>query len=301
MLRRDTVRFLWIAALLASCSSAPEGSRDDSVLAISLQEKGEGVEGGSAESRWPNASIPNAPLPNAPLPNAPLPNAPQGEPAILVELFTSQGCSSCPPADELLGELDAKLDAKIIPLSFHVDYWNYIGWRDPFSSKRWSSRQKTYAKKISNGRGYTPQLVVNGVGHVVGSRFEAIRGEVRRQSKNSSVVAFEGGFELVDRNEVKVSIDSSLGSVASAKLVVALYENGLETTVTRGENRGRSLQNNYVVRDLQELGALRQGLRHQEAVFAIDSEWQEANLGVVVFAQDLQSLEVVGVQRLERL
>lgn len=289
------MRVLWIAAFLASCSSTPEGSREDSALAISQPEKSEGVEGGSAESRA------NAPRPTASRPDTPLPNASKREPAILVELFTSQGCSSCPPADELLGELDAKLDAKIIPLSFHVDYWNYIGWRDPFSSKRWSSRQKKYAKRISNGRGYTPQLVVNGAGHAVGSQFAAIRGEVLRQSNNSSVITFSGGFELAGRNKVKVSIDSSLESVVSAQLIVALYENGLETTVARGENRGRSLQNNYVVRDLQELGTLRQGLRHQEAVFAVDSEWQEANLGVVVFAQNPQSLEVVGVRRLERL
>jgi hypothetical protein len=254
------------------------------------------VAGGSAESSGTNASLPNARLGNARLGNARL-----GASAILVELFTSQGCSSCPPADELLGELDAKLDAKIIPLSFHVDYWNYIGWRDPFSSERWSSRQKAYARKLSNGRGYTPQLVVNGSGHVVGSRFAAIRGQVLGQSKNSSAVALEGDFEVAERNELKVSIDSSLGSVVSAQLIVALYENGLETTVIRGENRGRSLQNNFVVRDLQELGTLRQGQNHHEAVFAIDSDWQAANLGVVVFAQDPQSLAVVGVQRLERL
>jgi hypothetical protein len=273
------VRFLWIAAFLVSCASTPDGSREDSASGIAQPESSEEGAGKSVRGQR-------------------LREAPIGESAILVELFTSQGCSSCPPADELLGALDARLEANIIALSFHVDYWNYIGWRDPYSSKRWSSRQKKYARKISNGRGYTPQLVVNGAGHAVGSRFPAIKNEVEKQYKSFAKVFFEGEFELVDNAEVKVTIETSRPDKTPANLMVALYESGLQTSVTRGENQGQNLRNDFVVRDLQDLGVLAQGTNRQDAVFAIDSDWQQANLGVVVFAQDPQSLRVVGAQRL---
>jgi hypothetical protein len=93
--------------------------------------------------------------------------APEASP-IIIELFTSQGCSSCPPADRLLKRLAG--DPRVIPLSFHVDYWNYIGWTDPFSSKRWSERQQGYARAFRSNRIYTPQLVVSGRTGASGSR-----------------------------------------------------------------------------------------------------------------------------------
>src|SRR5262245_2326035 len=92
---------------------------------------------------------------------------------VVVELFTSQGCSSCPPADRLLGELvrdGAIADRPVIALSFHVDYWNRLGWTDPFSRPAWSARQQAYADAMRDGRVYTPQLVIAGRSHVVGSR-----------------------------------------------------------------------------------------------------------------------------------
>ena len=92
------------------------------------------------------------------------------DPAVLVELFTSQGCSSCPPADRLLGELPAAVDGvQVLPLAFHVDYWDDLGWRDPFSSADWTARQNGYARSLGAGRIYTPQLVVQGSADVVGS------------------------------------------------------------------------------------------------------------------------------------
>ena len=279
------VRFLWVAAFLVSCSSTPEGSRDDSVRGLSkppLQQSDVGssqANEGTAMGGTPS-------------------RAPRADSAILVELFTSQGCSSCPPADALLGSLDDKLQANVIPLSFHVDYWNYIGWQDPYSSKRWSARQKKYAKRISNGRGYTPQLVVNGAGHAVGSRLGAIK-EVVRQSKNTSLVGIEGAFTTDGDAGLEVFVQTTLSSSVSVNLMVALYESGLQTSVPRGENRGRTLQNDFVVRELRDLGALAQGVQSHSVAIAVDHDWQRENLGVVVFAQDTKSLRVVGVQRLQ--
>ncbi len=232
-----------------------------------------------------------------PLAKEPLAKEPRAEAAVLVELFTSQGCSSCPPADELLRALDSKLEANIIPLSFHVDYWNYIGWRDPYSSKRWSARQKTYANAISNGRAYTPQLVVNGAEHAVGSRFEAIKDVVATQLANSSQVTFVGGFERTNDREIIVRTQALNPHAASANLMIAVYENDLQTSVARGENNGKKLRNDFVVRELQDLGPLANGTTQHKAAFAIARDWRRENLGVVVFAQDQQSLIVTGAKQ----
>jgi len=101
-----------------------------------------------------------------------LPGATSASGPVVVELFTSQGCSSCPPADRLLSKLsrDPRLAGRVIPLAFHVDYWDYIGWRDPFASPRWSQRQKDYARVFRSNRIYTPQLVVSGSTEGVGSQ-----------------------------------------------------------------------------------------------------------------------------------
>src|SRR5690606_23106952 len=97
--------------------------------------------------------------------------SPSTAPPAVVEPFTSQGCSSCPPADALLPRLDdAAGPLEVVALAYHVDYWNDLGWRDPLSSPRWSERQRRYARRLPSGRVYTPQLVVAGREHVVGSR-----------------------------------------------------------------------------------------------------------------------------------
>src|SRR5690348_11228611 len=99
-----------------------------------------------------------------------------GNGPVVVELFTSQGCSSCPPADRLLSKLgeDPRFAGKVLPLSFHVDYWNSIGWQDPFSSARWSARQNDYARAFRSDRIYTPQTVVNGTSECVGNDERAV-------------------------------------------------------------------------------------------------------------------------------
>ncbi|MEM9863798.1 MAG: DUF1223 domain-containing protein, partial [Myxococcota bacterium] len=155
-----------------------------------------------------------------------------GRPVALVELFTSEGCSSCPPADEVLRGLDGE---GIIPLSFHVDYWNRLGWRDPFSDAAFTERQRAYARVFDEGRVYTPQAVVNGRFGLVGSRAAALRARIREASRLTGATVelslHRDGRELEVSHEVE-------GASAQAAVHLALVESQLETNVRRGENRG---------------------------------------------------------------
>ena len=110
--------------------------------------------------------------------------------AVLVELFTSQGCSSCPPADQMISNLGRERgDVEIIPLSFHVDYWNYIGWQDVFSSNKWSERQRQYTAALPGNRTYTPQLVVQGQVDCLGSNERCIRNAVARTASRPAAAS----------------------------------------------------------------------------------------------------------------
>jgi hypothetical protein len=161
---------------------------------------------------------------------------------VVLELFTSQGCSSCPSADEFLRKL-AK-DKRVIPLAFHVDYWNYLGWRDPFSSRDWSQRQSDYVRAMKLSGAYTPQLVINGSRQMVGSSafeiYRAIDEEAKRKSDARVTISPDG----VIRAQTK----------APAELILITYENGVVTKITRGENAGRTQTNDSIVRKLERLG-----------------------------------------------
>ncbi len=202
---------------------------------------------------------------------------------IVLELFTSQGCSSCPPADQLLGELGARDD--VIALSFHVDYWNYLGWEDPFSSARWSERQRQYAARLG-ARLYTPQLVVQGRTDLVGSDRKAVEREVARQRAAPRARLVAQAQRHGD--EITVSLERSRDDLLA---VIALYERGHRTAVDAGENRRRTLENDYVVR---ELAYVKRGDR---ATLTPSSAWR-GELGVVVMLQDPETWEVLAAQRL---
>lgn len=213
---------------------------------------------------------------------------------VLVELFTSQGCSSCPPADRLLTKLGK--DPRVIPLAFHVDYWNYIGWSDPFSSKAWSQRQQGYARAFNSNRIYTPQLVVAGRTHAVGSN----EAEVRQQIAQA-LAAEPAGRVTVSANP---SPDGRLTVKAGAKLVraaggpldlwVAIYETGLSTKVGAGENASRTLANDYVVRRLEKALTLPGPTDSAELVLGLDKRWNREHLGVAAFLQDPKTLAIQG-------
>ncbi len=166
---------------------------------------------------------------------------------VVLELFTSQGCSSCPKADELLGEIKEKHSSKnVIALSYHVDYWNYIGWKDPFSKKAFSDKQRAYSIKFNSSTIYTPQIVVNGEEHFVGSKREVMQNKLDVYSKKGVIDKIV--LDNVKRTKEKVHFNYNInGDMQSKHLRIALVINERETPVNRGENRNRVLKNFNIV------------------------------------------------------
>ena len=212
-------------------------------------------------------------------------------PAVVVEMFTSQGCSSCPPADRLMSELaraGAELDVDVVPLAFHVDYWNYIGWTDPFSSAAWTDRQRDHARALDLDTIYTPQAVVDGWLECVGSDRRDLRDRIERAAE-----ARRDGPEM--RFRVESSGENALDVViavgphpSSLDLFVAIFENGLVTEVGRGENAERTLTNDAVVRSLDRI----ERGRFSRTV-TLDPAWDRGSLGLAVFARDRSSGRIV--------
>lgn len=169
----------------------------------------------------------------------------------VLELFTSQGCSSCPPADRLLSAFVREHgESALFALSFHVDYWNHLGWRDPFSDAAFSARQRGYAARLSRGRVYTPQLVVNGGAETVGSRAAMVQALVQRALSPPPRPGPTITLWTRVRNraiEVRHRVD---GAPTDADLVLTLVQRRARTDVTRGENAAHTLRNTNVVRSL---------------------------------------------------
>ncbi len=223
---------------------------------------------------------------------------------VIVELFTSQGCSSCPPADRLLTQLGnegVKRGTRVLPLSFHVDYWNYIGWTDPFSSPEWSQRQRRYARTFGLDTVYTPQLVIHGVSQVVGSNEAKVRSEIARAARLQDSVVLDLSVEGLDDDsgQLEVAIEARPREEAPANpydVLVAVLEEELETPVRRGENASRTLRNDFVVRSMQSV--LTQVQAQSDATasadFTIAPEWKKERLAVIVFAQDTTTLRILG-------
>jgi hypothetical protein len=176
---------------------------------------------------------------------------PAGTP-VLVELFTSEGCSSCPPADRLLARLAADQPvpgALVVPLSLHVDYWNHIGWKDPFSSLRYTERQGSYAARFGNpGRVYTPQMVVDGRTELVGSDEDAARRAIGESARGPRALV------RAVPNAAGAARVTVAGAPGGADVFFAVIEDGLVSEVTRGENAGRRLAHTAIVRNLLAAG-----------------------------------------------
>jgi hypothetical protein len=170
---------------------------------------------------------------------------------IVVELFTSQACSSCPPADGLLTDL-ARRRNDVLPLAFHVTYWNNLGWRDPFSFPAATERQRTYAAKIGEQSVYTPQMVVDGTQSFVGSDRNEAEAAIRRAKAGQIMAA---PLHLERRGE-DLTIEVGTGAGAGAVLLVG-FDPEHSTAVGGGENGGRRLQESNVVRSIQTIGQWR--------------------------------------------
>ncbi len=168
------------------------------------------------------------------------------ESTIVLELFTSQGCSSCPPADKLLDEIKAKYENKnVFVLSYHVDYWNRLGWKDPFSSDLYSDYQRDYAEKFNSRSIYTPQLVVNGSEHFTGSnRYKAEAAlDKYAKSKTTNTIA----INEVKKEGTTIFLDYQIQGDDFNTVTFALVVSERITKVSRGENRNRTLKNGNIV------------------------------------------------------
>ena len=222
---------------------------------------------------------------------------------VLAELFTSEGCSSCPPADDLLRHLleTQPIDGvEVIAISEHVDYWNRLGWTDPFSSSRYSDRQSQFAEAFGAGQIYTPQLVIDGRLQVVGSDWPAVRRAVldAARSPRASVAVSAARSPDNRRAVVRVAVQDLPARAPKSALhvMVAIVEDQLITEVRRGENARRRLQHDAVARGLASIGSVGETDREGEFVrdIALQKEWVPGRLRVVAFLQDESTRRVVG-------
>jgi hypothetical protein len=200
---------------------------------------------------------------------------------IVVELFTSEGCSSCPPADALLIELQKQSQpgAEIIVLSEHVDYWNYIGWNDPYSSRIFSDRQSAYAKSFGTDEVYTPQAVVNGTVGFTGSDADRLSREIAKAA-TQTVEPLEVKSSVVPGAVIESFATFKAAPQPDAKIFFAVAEDNLESSVKRGENRGRIIRHTGVVRAIAEAKA---SGTQAGARFDLKPEWKRPDLRVVAF------------------
>lgn len=216
----------------------------------------------------------------------------------VLELYTSEGCDSCPPADQWVSELPAKkLTAeRVIPLAFHVDYWNQLGWTDPFSQGIFSARQRQHSKRRGASFVFTPQLLLNGQDYRRAILFDDIDGKIKtiNQTKPQADIRLKlsnSGTLLDGKIEVSVSEGADR---RRAQVFLALYESNLVTAVKAGENKGRTLKHDFVVREL--VGPLPlddRGSLTRELSFQLDPRWKPQNTHLAVFIQHPQSGDVL--------
>lgn len=194
----------------------------------------------------------------------------------LLELYTSEGCSSCPPADRWLSQLSP--NSGVVPLAFHVDYWDKLGWRDPFAQAAFSQRQR--ARNSGLGWVYTPQVMLDGAGHRNWHRAGNLILKPMPAQANLNLTLIQS------HKSIDAQVDSRFNFSADdnkAQLFLALYENRLSSKVVAGENARRTLDHDYVVREL--VGPLKPRSRHR---FTLQADWKAADLGVAAFLLDAQ-------------
>jgi len=225
---------------------------------------------------------------------------PAQENPLLIELFTSQGCSSCPPAEEVLNTwgVDLFKSGKALPLAFHVDYWDNIGWKDPYSSSLFTARQRDYAAALGDYSLYTPEMVVGGRVGFVGSDLSRAQQETAVSAGPSAHLSL--ACRLTQDSvalKTTASFPNTTGSSLSPKLYAVVFENGLSTKVPSGENRGRKLEENFVVRSLRELEIPKSdGGWREQVVVPLEPNWVRSHLGIAVFAQDQATQKILGLR-----
>lgn len=227
---------------------------------------------------------------------------------VVVELFTSEGCSTCPPADALLAVLDSRQplpSAEVIALEEHVDYWDQQGWKDPFSSADWTFRQNEYSSSLRNGSPYTPEMVVDGTAGFTGNRGASAKAAIEKAAavKKAKVEIRELAPPQSKSVALKINIEKLLNASAkdTPQVLLGITETGLHSSVKDGENAGHELQHSAVLRELKVIGVA--GKNGQDGFAAeptvkLGSEWKMENLRAVVFVQEKKSRRVLGAAEL---
>ena len=214
----------------------------------------------------------------------------------LVELYTSEGCSSCPPADKWLSDLPASglSTERVVPLALHVDYWNYLGWPDPFSQPQFTQRQRRMRAINRLPTIYTPQVLLNGRDLRGWYHWSHVMEEIGRVNAvpARAEIKLALHYATADRLQIRASVKVPGGATSThAQLFLVVYENGLHRQVTAGENTGRTLQHNFVARAFAGPLPIGQGeIMHN---VDLDEDWKRQNLGVVAFLQDRRNADVL--------
>ena len=225
---------------------------------------------------------------------------------VVVELFTSEGCSSCPPADELLAKLDKMPGiegVQVIALGEHVDYWNNLGWVDRFSSEKFSQRQNEYSEALKSRGLYTPQMIVDGRVEFVGGNVSRAREAIAKAAQSpKGKIQLQLSQDNSDTPGLSVRVESlpKITTGDTAEVVLAVTEDNLRTEVSQGENSGRYLNHSAVVRELSVLGAITgsQTTFAAEPKLKLEPTWQRENLRAVALVQERGSRRVIGAAML---
>ncbi|MBR0716977.1 thioredoxin family protein [Bradyrhizobium liaoningense] len=206
----------------------------------------------------------------------------QAEPRAVVELFTSQGCSSCPPADKIIGELAN--DPSIIALSMPIDYWDYLGWKDTLADSRFSARQRAYSRMRGDREVYTPQVVVNGSAHVIGSDRAGIESAIGKTVKSESVMSVPVTMSVAGR-QLNVSVAAGKPPAGShGEVWICSITKAVPISIARGENRGQQITYHNVVRNLLKVGDWTGSAENWTV--PLENLTREGVDGAVVYVQD---------------
>ncbi|KAI4333739.1 hypothetical protein L6164_018509 [Bauhinia variegata] len=226
---------------------------------------------------------------------------------VLVELFSSQGCATSPAAELVLSRLgrgDFQLEMPVVVLAYHVDYWDYQGWKDPYGSSQWTVRQKAYVEALGLDTIFTPQVVIQGKAQCMGNDENALITAINRAPRFPAP-SFQATFKMTSPDSLQVSLTGPLRTKVDsngANVMVALYEGGLVTDCPRGENKGRVLSNDYVVRKLEKLCTVKDVSAKKTISGTVNfSLWEGFNsskCGVAIFVQST-SHQIFGSQNFQ--
>ena len=218
--------------------------------------------------------------------------APAGQPSpaaagnavAVVELFTSEGCSSCPPADDALAAAAKAYPGRVYVLGYHVDYWDRLGWKDPFSNAAWTSRQSRYAELFNLNSIYTPQAIVNGGVQFTGSERSRLFTTIDQALKRTPATAPELTAVSPDNKTIRVSYKTPAGA---GRLNIALVQHNADTQVQRGENEGKHLHHINIVRDLKTVAAAPGAVS-----FQVPAGLSATAFSIIAFVQDPRTLAI---------